>query len=111
MKIWLGIFLREKNIRCRNGNAYTVDYTFENPTDYPMVAQAIPSVSPGKGAQYFHKTECFCFEEQLLQPGEKLTMPVRFIIDPDLPDDVPVLTLGYTLFDITESHIKLQASN
>ena len=35
------------------------------PTDYPMVAQAIPSVSPGKGAQYFHKTECFCFEEQL----------------------------------------------
>ena len=76
-----------------------------------MVAQAIPSVSPGKGAQYFHKTECFCFEEQLLQPGEKLTMPVRFIIDPDLPDDVPVLTLGYTLFDITESHIKLQVSN
>ena len=76
-----------------------------------MVAQAIPSVSPGKGAQYFHKTECFCFEEQLLQPGEKLTMPVRFIIDPDLPDDVPVLTHGYTHFDITESHIKLQARN
>ena len=61
--------------------------------------------------KYFNKIECFCFEEQLLQPGEKLTMPVRFIIDPDLPSDVPVLTLGYTLFDITESHIKLQASN
>ena len=105
-------FTSEKRILdAETGTAYTVDYTFENPTDYPMVAQAIPSVSPGKGAQYFHKTECFCFEEQLLQPGEKLTMPVRFIIDPDLPSDVPVLTLGYTLFDITESHIKLQASN
>ena len=101
----------KRTLEAETGTAYTVDYTFENPTDYPMVAQAIPSVSPGKGAQYFHKTECFCFEEQLLKPGEKLTMPVRFIIDPDLPDDVPVLTLGYTLFDITESHIKLQASN
>ena len=101
----------KRTLDAETGTAYTVDYTFENPTDHPMVAQAIPSVSPGKGAQYFHKTECFCFEEQLLQPGEKLTMPVRFIIDPDLPDDVPVLTLGYTLFDITESHIKLQASN
>ena len=98
-------------MKAKTGVPYTVDYTFENPSDVPMVAQAIPSVSPGKGAQYFHKTECFCFEAQLLEPGEKITMPVKFIIDPELPGDVPVLTLGYTLFDITDSHLKLQVSN
>ena len=98
-------------MKVETGQDYLMDFTFTNTTNKPMIAQAVPSVSPGRGAKYFHKTECFCFEEQLLQPGEKLTMPVKFIIDPDLPEDVPVLTLGYTLFDITESHIKLQVSN
>ena len=72
-----------------------------NPTDKPMTAQAIPSVAPSKAAAYFHKTECFCFTQQVLQPGERIEMPVRFIVDRDLPDEVHHLTLAYTLFDIT----------
>jgi cytochrome c oxidase assembly protein subunit 11 len=72
-----------------------------NPTDKPMTAQAIPSVSPSKAAAFFHKTECFCFTQQVLQPGERIEMPVRFIVDRDLPADVQHLTLAYTLFDIT----------
>ncbi|MEJ3670041.1 cytochrome c oxidase assembly protein [Stutzerimonas stutzeri] len=72
-----------------------------NPTDKPMTAQAIPSVSPSRAAAYFHKTECFCFTQQVLQPGERIEMPVRFIVDRDLPADVHHLTLAYTLFDIT----------
>lgn len=72
-----------------------------NPTDQPMTAQAIPSVAPSKAAAYFHKTECFCFTQQVLQPGERIEMPVRFIVDRDLPKDVHHLTLAYTLFDIT----------
>ena len=72
-----------------------------NPTDKPMTAQAIPSVAPFKAAAYFHKTECFCFTQQVLQPGERIEMPVRFIVDRDLPQDVHHLTLAYTLFDIT----------
>jgi len=72
-----------------------------NPTDKPMTAQAIPSVAPSKAAAYFHKTECFCFTQQVLQPGERIEMPVRFIVDRDLPADVHHLTLAYTLFDIT----------
>ena len=72
-----------------------------NPTDKPMTAQAIPSVAPSKAAAYFHKTECFCFTQQVLQPGERIEMPVRFIVDRDLPKDVHHLTLAYTLFDIT----------
>ncbi|MBZ5754396.1 cytochrome c oxidase assembly protein [Pseudomonas sp. S5(2021)] len=72
-----------------------------NPTDKPMTAQAIPSVSPSRAAAYFHKTECFCFTQQVLQPGERIEMPVRFIVDRDLPADIRHLTLAYTLFDIT----------
>lgn len=76
-------------------------FTAYNPTDKPMTAQAIPSVAPSKAAAYFHKTECFCFTQQVLQPGERIEMPVRFIVDRDLPQDVRHLTLAYTLFDIT----------
>ncbi|WP_397457665.1 cytochrome c oxidase assembly protein [Pseudomonas asplenii] len=72
-----------------------------NPTDKVMKAQAIPSISPGNAAVYFHKTECFCFTQQTLKPGERIEMPVRFIVDRDMPKDVKHLTLAYTLFDIT----------
>ncbi|SDV08378.1 cytochrome c oxidase assembly protein [Pseudomonas mucidolens] len=72
-----------------------------NPTDKPMTAQAIPSISPAEAAMYFHKTECFCFTQQVLQPGERIEMPVRFIVDRDMPLNVKHLTLAYTLFDIT----------
>jgi len=72
-----------------------------NPTDKPMTAQAVPSISPAEAAMYFHKTECFCFTQQVLQPGQRIEMPVRFIVDRDMPKDVKHLTLAYTLFDIT----------
>jgi cytochrome c oxidase assembly protein subunit 11 len=67
-----------------------------------MTAQAIPSVAPFHAAEYFHKTECFCFEQQQLASGEVIDMPLRFIIDPHLPASVKTLTLSYTLFDITD---------
>jgi cytochrome c oxidase assembly protein subunit 11 len=76
-------------------------FVAHNPTNKVMKAQAIPSISPGEVAVYFHKTECFCFTQQTLQPGERIEMPVRFIVDRDLPQDVKKLTLAYTLFDIT----------
>ena len=83
------------------GASQEMRFVAYNPTDKPMTAQAVPSVSPSKAAAYFHKTECFCFTQQVLQPGERIEMPVRFIVDRDLPADVRHLTLAYTLFDIT----------
>ncbi|MGX5217355.1 cytochrome c oxidase assembly protein [Pseudomonas segetis] len=77
-------------------------FVASNPTDKPMTAQAIPSIAPSNAAAYFHKTECFCFSQQILQPGERIEMPVRFIVDKDLPADVHHLTLAYTLFDVTD---------
>ncbi|MFP6847853.1 MAG: cytochrome c oxidase assembly protein [Pseudomonas sp.] len=83
------------------GNSTQMLFIAQNPTDKPMTAQAIPSVAPSKAAAFFHKTECFCFTQQVLQPGERIEMPVRFIVDRDLPADVRHLTLAYTLFDVT----------
>ena len=83
------------------GSSREMRFIAYNPTDKPMTAQAVPSVSPSKAAAFFHKTECFCFTQQVLQPGERIEMPVRFIVDRDLPADVRHLTLAYTLFDIT----------
>lgn len=88
-------------IRVHPGATQEIRFTAYNPTDKPMAAQAVPSVSPSRAAAYFHKTECFCFTQQVLQPGERIEMPVRFIVDRDLPSDVHHLTLAYTLFDIT----------
>ena len=74
-----------------------------NPTDNSMVAQAIPSVSPSRAAAYFHKTECFCFEEQVLAGQSAADMPLQFIVDQDLPRDIHTITLSYTLFDVTDT--------
>jgi cytochrome c oxidase assembly protein subunit 11 len=101
----------KSQMRVKTGEQNLLNYVFTNTTNKPMIAQAIPSVSPGKGAQFFHKTECFCFEQQFLEPGESITIPLKFVIDPDLPKDISSLALGYTLFDITKDLIQKQASN
>ena len=84
------------------GVQQSVMFVFENKTSEDMVGQVIPSVSPGRGAEYFHKTECFCFEQQKLLAGERIELPVVFIVDPNIPLDIGSLSLGYTLFDITD---------
>ena len=72
-----------------------------NPTTNSMIAQAIPSVSPSRAAEYFHKTECFCFEQQPLDGNSEAEMPLQFIVDQDLPADIKTITQSYTLFDVT----------
>jgi cytochrome c oxidase assembly protein subunit 11 len=73
-----------------------------NPLPDAMVAQAIPSVSPSRAAEYFHKTECFCFNRQPLDGRASTEMPLQFIVDRDLPKDIRTITLSYTLFDVTD---------
>ncbi len=73
-----------------------------NPRAEAMVAQAIPSISPSRAAEYFHKTECFCFDQQPLDGASSAEMPLQFIIDQDLPRDIKTITLSYTIFDVTD---------
>lgn len=79
-----------------------VSYFALNPTQADMIGQAVPSVVPFEAAQYFHKTECFCFQNQPLSAGEQADLVLQFIIDPDIPDHIKTITLAYTIFDITE---------
>ena len=91
-----------RKMQVNPGKMNTAEFYVRNVTGETMVGQAVPSVSPFVAAQYLHKTECFCFEEQQLERGEGIDMPLRFIIDADIPKNVTTLTLSYTLFDITE---------
>ncbi len=77
-------------------------YLARNPLPNDMVAQAIPSVSPARAAEFFHKTECFCFNHQPLEAGGSTEMPLQFIIDQELPRDIRTITLSYTIFDVTD---------
>ena len=77
-------------------------YLARNPLPEAMVAQAVPSVSPARAAEYFHKTECFCFNHQPLDGQSTAEMPLQFIIDQDLPKDIRTITLSYTIFDVTD---------
>jgi len=73
-----------------------------NPMSAAMVAQAIPSISPARAAEYFHKTECFCFNQQPLEGDSSTEMPLQFIVDQGLPRDIKTITLSYTIFDVTD---------
>lgn len=96
-------FWSEKGgVRVHPGQPKLVKFFVRNPTDRVMIGKAVPSVAPMRASGFFHKTECFCFEHQMLQPGETLELPMRFIVDSQLPKNIDSIHLSYTLFDVTE---------
>ncbi|MHA1527833.1 MAG: cytochrome c oxidase assembly protein [Alphaproteobacteria bacterium] len=75
-----------------------------NPTDRAIAGTASYNVSPSSVGGYFTKIDCFCFTEQVLQPGQRVMMPVTFYVDPEMVDDaetegVTTITLSYTFFE------------
>jgi cytochrome c oxidase assembly protein subunit 11 len=86
-------------MKVRPGQPSDAMYFARNDSALPIVGNAVPSVAPSTASQYFNKTECFCFTEQLLAAGEERPMPVRFVIDPALPPDVHTVTLSYTFYN------------
>ena len=96
---------KEASMMVHPGKQYTTSYIATNQLDRELVGQAVPSVSPGRAASYFNKTECFCFTRQPFDAGETRDMPVIFVVDPDLPTDVDTVTLSYTFFDVTEQAV------
>ena len=80
-------------------------YKATNPTDRPVAGQASYNVTPDAAGGYFTKIECFCFTEQVLQPGESVLMPVTFYVDPSIMENsesklVKEITLSYTFYEI-----------
>ncbi len=88
-------------VRVHPGQPKLVKFFVRNPTERVMVGQAVPSVAPMRATAFFHKTECFCFEQQTLQPGETLEMQLRFIVSSELPRNIESIHLSYALFDVT----------
>jgi cytochrome c oxidase assembly protein subunit 11 len=91
---------QQASIQVHPGELATVMYEFQNVQDRRMAAQAIPSYAPRNATAHFNKLECFCFNQYVLEPGEKKEWPVAFVIDPKLPKDVTTITLSYTFFEV-----------
>jgi len=87
-----------RRIKVHPGEITEVKYYARNKTDNLVAGQAVPSLAPGLAAKYFNKTECFCFTRQALGPGEGKEMPLRFVVDPELPDNVRTVSLSYTFY-------------
>ncbi|MFV0493004.1 MAG: cytochrome c oxidase assembly protein [Pseudorhodobacter sp.] len=104
--------LREMTMRI--GETGLAFYEAYNPTDRPVAGTASYNVAPYAAGGYFTKIDCFCFTEQVLQPGERVDMPVSFYVDPEIVTDreakhVKVITLSYT-FHETELTPEQQAA-
>ena len=94
-----------REMELRIGETGLAFYEAYNPTDRPVAGSASYNVYPYSAGEYFLKIQCFCFEEQVLQPGERVQMPVTFFVDPAIVEDreaqyVHTITLSYTFHEI-----------
>jgi cytochrome c oxidase assembly protein subunit 11 len=97
----------QRQVVVRLGEQHLAFYRAKNRSDRPITGQAVYNVTPDKAGAYFDKIACFCFTEQVLQPGEEVDMPVSFFVDPALLDDpnareVKTITLSYTFFMVEQ---------
>lgn len=90
----------QASVKIHPGELVTIAYEVSNTRNEPVSGQAVPSYGPQLAGKFMRKMDCFCFTQQTLAPGEKRTMPVVFALDPSLPDDVTVITLSYTFFEV-----------
>ena len=94
----------ERDMEIQIGEENLAFYEAYNPTDRVIAGTASYNVSPFSAGAFFSKIDCFCFELQVLQPGERVVMPVSFFVEPDIVNDadakhVPVITLSYTFHE------------
>jgi cytochrome c oxidase assembly protein subunit 11 len=95
----------QREMTVRIGETGLAFYEAYNPTDRPVAGAASYNVTPYSAGGFFEKIQCFCFDEQILQPGERVQMPVTFFVDPEIVEDrdgkyVHTITLSYTFYEI-----------
>jgi cytochrome c oxidase assembly protein subunit 11 len=106
----------QRKVTARVGENMLVFFRAKNTSPEATYGTATFNVTPPVAGQHFVKTQCFCFEEQKLEPGEEIEMPVSFYIDPGILkdknlDNVTTLTLSYTFFPLPEAERAKQLSN
>jgi cytochrome c oxidase assembly protein subunit 11 len=105
----------QREVVVRLGEQHLAYFRARNRADHAVTGQATFNVTPDKVGVYFDKIACFCFEEQVLQPGEEVDMPVSFFVDPAILDDpnareVKTITLSYTFFMVEDGNRDRPAS-
>ena len=107
----------ERQMEIRIGETGLAFYEAYNPTDRVVAGTASYNVTPYEAGGFFSKIQCFCFEQQVLQPGERVMMPVTFYVDPEIVTDrdgqyVKQITLSYTFYetDLPEEQAALDAA-
>lgn len=93
----------QREMKLKIGETGLAFYEAYNPTDKPVAGTAAYNVAPEIAGYYFDKIQCFCFTEQVLQPGERVQMPVTFYVDPEIVNDrdanrIRSITLSYTFY-------------
>lgn len=101
----------QRDMTVQVGETGLAFYRAQNMTDRPIVGMATFNVTPDKAGQYFNKIHCFCFDQQRLEPGQSVDMPVTFFVDPSMAkdrgmNDVYYITLSYTFFPVDDGDIK-----
>ena len=106
----------ERTMEVRIGETALAFYEAHNPTDEPVAGVARYNVTRYQAGRYFMKIHCFCFEFQVLEPGETVQMPVSFYVDPDILRDREAggtrqITLSYTFHraELPEEHAAVPA--
>lgn len=104
----------QREVEIRIGETGLMFYEAYNPTDRPIAGTASFNVAPFSAGEYFVKIQCFCFELQVLEPGERVDMPVSYYVDPEIVNDAeakyaPTITLSYTFHvtDLPEEEVTL----
>jgi cytochrome c oxidase assembly protein subunit 11 len=101
----------ERSVKVHLGEEKLVFFRATNRSQRPIVGTATYNVTPERTAGWFNKIQCFCFTEQLLQPGQSVDMPVLFFVDADMDkdrryDDVHTITLSYTFYEAKTERAK-----
>ena len=98
------------SLAAKTGDIVHVTYRVENTRDTTVIGQAVPSYGPQHAGGYVKKLDCFCFKQQTFAPHEVRDMPVVFVLDKKLPDDVNTVTLSYTFFEVPAGSVTSAAT-
>ena len=106
----------QRSMESKIGDSILAFYKAKNNGNKSITGIATYNILPFEAAQYFNKVDCFCFENQTLEPGEEVLLPVNFYIDPKILDDPSVkhlnsIILSYTFFQSDENLEKISENN